>query len=112
MKRVFVSVPFNGRTKEDIEKELTEVAQEYKEFLDEFESDPNVKDKIIFVSNYNLTTMQRKIAESKKHPKIWYLGLALQTIADCDDVTFSKDWAKADGCKLEKWVYNHYMKES
>ena len=112
MKKVFVSVPFNGRTKEDIEKELAKVAKEYKEFVDEFESDPNAKDKIIFVDNFYLTNMQVEIGKSKKHPDLWFLGLALQKMSDCDDVAFSKDWPKANGCKLERLAYNHYMNES
>lgn len=103
MKRVFVSVPFAGRTESEIRIDMEETILEYLK---------SNKDECIFVDNYDIDKYDRIVASGCKYPNVYYLSLALNQISRCDDVIFSKNWEKARGCRVERLVYDLYFNKS
>lgn len=92
MKKIFVSLPMNGRDKRDIIGERNKVFLKYKlygkdvEILDnlfDFESDNPIK----------------------------YLAKSIELLADADVVHFCNGWEKARGCRIEHEVAVAYGKE-
>lgn len=94
--RVFVSLPMNGKAIAEINEDLDRIVNKVmnvEPFLD-----------AEFVTAY--TTIEP--GEGVKHDRVWYLGRAIQILSICDAVIFSKDWVKANGCKMEKRIAETY----
>lgn len=85
MKKLFISQPMKGKTKEEIlavRKEATEMAEVMVggpfEVIDSFFED----------------------APAGAEP-LWYLGKSLQLLSTADLVIFTPGWDEARGCKIE-----------
>lgn len=111
MKKIFVSVPFKGRTEDEIKRAVQITANKY--IMKNYAGKPNpvFAKEIEFVDNYTLTDEEVETAKTVKHPKVYYLSLALRKMADCDDVIFADDWGGYYGCEMEHFVYSHFIKE-
>ena len=111
MKKIFVSVPFKDRTEDEVKRSLQIVANKY--IMKNYAGKPNpvFTKEIEFVNNYMLTDEEVETAKTMKHPKVYYLSLALRKMAECDDVIFDEDWGGYYGCVMEHFVYSHFIAE-
>lgn len=82
---VFISIPMNGRTDEQIDEERASIMAYLKELLGECEELPSH-----FRSEY----------ASKLRP-LECLGLALELMSHADVVVFARGWEEARGCRIE-----------
>ena len=90
----FVSVPMARRKKKDILEDIGYMAKCYPESE--------------IVHNYNEKTPPKRVI----HKDVWYLGQALQKMAECEDVVFcNKEWRNSKGCVIERLVYDFYFKD-
>lgn len=88
---VYISMPMNGKSKEDIEARRTEIEQlMIKRF-------PN--DKINIIDS---------IYRGEKKGPVWCLGYSVSMMNDADLVVFDKGWRNARGCKIEYDVCAYY----
>lgn len=99
--KVFISIPFKGRTDEAIKHDIHQLKNQFAEFY----LKKNLC-KIKFVDNFI-----EKPADSER---LYCLGEAIKKLGDCDIVIFGKDFHKADGCMIEyevAWRYGIKMYE-
>lgn len=93
MKKIFLSLGFNGRTEEDVMSDIDNakkwICSNYPE--EEFE----------FVHNYDYIGGNR----------IECLGEAIKKMSTCDHVYFINDWFFHKGCMVEKKVCELYKIE-
>lgn len=95
-KRVFISVPMNGRTDGEIKDDIQCGKDTYLE--------KHPYEDIEFVDNYI-----EEEAPFCKNPALFYLGESIKKMATCDDVVFCGNWGKARGCLVERTVYDLYI---
>ena len=96
MKKVFISMPMNGKSDEIITKEFKAIK---KRVLDIF-GGCEVIDSVF--SNFDL--------ENNANTPIHYLGRSIELLADADIVYFAKGWEMARGCLIEYQVAKTYGK--
>jgi hypothetical protein len=96
MKKVFISMPMNGKTDEEI---INEFKATKKRVLDIF-GGCEVIDSVF--SNFDL--------ENNANTPIHYLGRSIELLADADIVYFVKGWEMARGCLIEYQVAKTYGK--
>ena len=109
MKKIFLSLPFNGRTNKEIHIEIKKMIDKY---CLEHDITPSmvVNGEVVFVNNYDARSDITIEQLSKcKHNRLLYLGEAIKLMAECDEVIFSENYEKAKGCKVEKTVYDLYF---
>lgn len=110
MRRVFISVPMNGRTEIEIFEDMSKAMGEYAKRIN-----PNDTAKVLlttdFIHNHYVTERIKKAASTSKHPRLIYLAEALRQMASCDEVIFAGDWEHADGCCVERLVYERYFEK-
>lgn len=86
-KKLFISIPMSGRSEEDIDKEMKNIASIYKskgyEIIDSF------LDMIDGDRTYNL-------------------GKSISILNDADYVVFAPGWDRSRGCQIEKFVCDMY----
>lgn len=94
-KKVFISLPMNGKTDEEI-KDTIEYSRRY--LTDRFKN------------KYELEFLDTFINEetTSKNPGLWYLGKSLEILADADIAFFCGGWDSARGCKLENQAAYEY----
>ena len=98
MKKVFISVPMKGRTKENIEKSIEKMKKVATAYLDE---------ELEFVN----TIVQDKppYETNKEHTAVWYLGKSLEILSQCDIFLGVYDtFPKYKGCYIENKVADTY----
>lgn len=88
--KVFISMPMNGKTREEIIARREEITDLLKIRFPGQEID--VIDSVI---------------ESDKGP-VWCLGRSIQLMEDAELVIFDKNWRSARGCKVENNVCAYY----
>jgi hypothetical protein len=91
MKKIFLSLGFSGRTKEEIQKEI-EAAKDY--IKRSYYPDEEVQ----FVDNYDYAGSNR----------VECLGEAIKKMSVCDKVYFINNWFSYKGCLIEKKVCYDY----
>lgn len=110
MKKVFVSVPMAGKSKIEIDYLFKEAIQEY--LMKDIHGDLRLYDEArrntIFVHN-NDGIEKHVDVRNAKIPNLVHLGVAINRMANCDDVIFAKGWENARGCQVEKLVYDLYF---
>lgn len=83
--KIFISLPMNGRTDEEILAEIDRIHSKYgknnTEFIDSF-IEENVEDGYATIP-------------------LAYLAKSLDLMAKADTVIFAKGWEKARGCRIE-----------
>lgn len=93
--KVFVSVPMRGYTDEEIEKNISRMIEIAKVLLKD-------KGRAVFVDSFHLTNDQLiNAAKNVKHENLYYLGRALQLMADCDAVIVPEYTWPYRGCNTE-----------
>ena len=96
MKKVFISMPMNGKTDEEIVKEFKSIKKRVLELFDGCQ----VIDSVF--SNSDL--------DNNANTPIHYLGRSIEMLADADVVYFAKGWEKARGGLIEYQVAKAYGK--
>ena len=96
MKKVFISMPMNGKTDEEIVKEFKSTKKRVLELFDGCQ----VIDSVF--SNFDL--------DNNANTPIHYLGRSIELLADADIVYFARGWDKARGCLIEYQVAKTYGK--
>lgn len=94
MKRVFISIPMNGKTCQDIQEEMMQLTLKAEKQLGD--------DVILLQSIFEL--------EENTSP-IVYLARSIEKMASADVVFLARDWEKARGCIIEHLVAKLYDKE-
>lgn len=95
MKKVFISIPMNGRPEEEI---LTEIEEITNYIHHTFGEDIDVI--------HSLWTPEP--IKSYPNPRVYYLSWALLKMGSCDTVAFAKGWREARGCRIEEQVAIEY----
>lgn len=90
--KLFISLPMNGRSEDDILSELEFIGNKFKAYYDIIDSyhqedDPNGID---------------------KYSGVWYLGRSIQLMRTANLVVFAKTWTSARGCIIEHRVCELY----
>ena len=96
MKKVFISMPMNGKTDEEIVKEFKSTKKRVLELIDGCQ----VIDSVF--SNFDL--------DNNANTPIHYLGRSIELLADADIVYFARGWEKARGCLIEYQIAKTYGK--
>lgn len=98
--KVFVSVPMNGRTDDDINEDIIDAIQKdaaiYNLMSDTFKA---YNEKTKYVTNQHCKKPEPE--EEVKHEALWYLGNAFIEMSKCDRVVYAGEWQKARGCMME-----------
>jgi len=111
MKKVFVSVPMTGKSFYEVQHLIDEAIQEYliKDIHGDLRLYDEAKRNTKFVHNNDGTIEKYIDASNAKIPNLVYLGVAINRMANCDDVIFARGWENAKGCQVEKLVYDLYF---
>lgn len=97
MKKLFVSCPMNGRTKEQILKSMKIGRRIAELYFDEEE---------LLVTN---TLVYKKPPEYIKNERIWYLSKSLEFLAEADYCVVANVYPYGDrfeSCKMEETIIN------
>ena len=97
--KVFISMPMKSKSTQQVKVEMDKVFDYIKEKLPEAELIDSVVD-----------GADKEIAIKGDSVGAWYLGKAIQLLAEADIVFFVNDWAKYRGCFLEHEVAKKYGK--
>lgn len=110
--RVFLSLPFRGRSNDDIEKSIEGMRKWFfaTQTVDGRSYNYN---EIQFVDNHKfspetdgITDVPSKVFTSAT--SVYCLGEAIKMMARCDLVVFSPDWINATGCRMEMDICRAY----
>lgn len=88
---VFISMPLNGKTFEEIEKRFEEIQKILKARF------PDQEIKII-----------DSLWKKDKRDPVWCLGYNIMAMSTADLVVFDKNWYKTRGCNIEYNVCTRY----
>lgn len=98
MKKVFLSVPMKGRTKEQIEQSINKI----KEITQAFCKGEDIE----FI---NTIVQDRPPYETdESHTAIWYLGKSLELLSECDLLVTLDCHYEFNGCDVECQVARRY----
>ena len=99
MKKVFLSVPMKGRTKENIEKSLEKMRAITKVALE--------NEEIEFIN----TLVEEKPPYETNNQAVWYLGKSIELLSQADILVCvdTPYWMRAHGCENEKRIFQDYM---
>jgi len=89
--KVFISMPMNGKTKEEIANRMAEIGEMLKTRF------PHDK----------IEVLDSLIKDTSNGP-VWCLGRSIMIMSHADLVVFDKDWRLARGCKVEFDVCSYY----
>lgn len=96
--KVFISVPMNGRTNENIFRDMDNAKIEIKKQLPD-------KD-IEFVHNFIGEEELKSVVE--KNIPMYCMAKAVEKMANCDYIYFCDGWVDARGCRVEKSIAESY----
>lgn len=94
MKKIFISMPMNGKTDKKIKEELE---QAKRRIIDGYSSD------VEFVDNY--------FGNTETEDPIEMLGKSISLMAQADAIYFCDGWESARGCRIEHEVALSYVKD-
>lgn len=94
--KLFISLPQNGRTYEDVEIEKSNILA-----WAEHEAAP---DAVQLIDSY----VHEDAPVDGDRAGVWYLGESLKRLATADFVVFATGWSGARGCRIEKAVCETY----
>lgn len=98
---VFISLPMSGRTNAEILHDIYQAKEWY------LLSQRKPIEDVAFLTNFGAEFIQRP--ETKKELEaVWFLGAAIQKMAQCDEVLFWGQWGTARGCLIEREVAIKY----
>lgn len=93
MIKVFISMPMNGRTEDEIRKEAATFFELYKH------NNGLSTDECSLISP--CAESFEPLKHDVKHTRLGYLARSLGALADCDRCVFVPGWSKAKGCIIE-----------
>ncbi len=96
MKKLFISQPMKGKTKEEI--------------LQERDSALNLA-KDLYGEDFKLIDSYIEKVPKNVDESLWCLGRSLQMMAEADFVYFANGWENARGCKIEHICAGDYYKD-
>ena len=108
-RQVFVSVPMNGRTPEEIWEDIWKAKENYRR--ERGWSKMEVTERVNFVTNFRYMPSLEKEARKAKHPPLIFLSKAIWRMAKCDEVIFGGDWMNYRGCLVEHLIWEKYFKK-
>ena len=97
--RVFLSLPFRGKTDEEIFKHMSIMKAKFITKHPEFEN-------VAFVDNFIKDLDD--IDEKYKHKYIAFLSKAIEKLATCDAIYIGIGADAANGCIVEDYIAAHY----
>lgn len=98
MKNLFISIPMNGRSAEDIIADQKAIVSKAEKIVGE---------KLQMIEScLDITVADNR--EEIRHDPVWYLGRSIQLLATADYVYFADGWKNARGCKLEHAIAEAY----
>lgn len=107
-KSVFISLPMSGREDEEIQKDIADAKQQYLMETGLSESDvyfynnlDGGKTALRFEKDLAEENGANWIAPPEDKMSLWYLGIALNNLAYCDEAIFYGNWQGARGCLVE-----------
>lgn len=107
MKRVFLSLPLSGRTREEIDADIARMKSLFL-LNNPFEEG----EEIIFIENSGMTEddIDPTQLSNAVTPNLLYLGAAIMKMAICDAVVFLEEYGNsmARGCQIEFMVARKY----
>lgn len=93
MKKVFISQPMKGKSKEEILQERMEAVKKV--------SEKYINEEVVILDSY--------FEDFPKDARpLYYLGKSLELLSECDVAVFAKGWKDARGCKLEHECAKQY----
>ena len=101
--KVFISQPMHALTDQDIIENREIIISYFKNELYHGEEEVEFISTIDDEYNKNL-----KEEDIKGNSRIFYLGHAIQRLAEADMVVFAPDYNKAKGCMVERYVCELY----
>lgn len=90
--KIFISLPMNGLTDEEIHIEMNRIASKFKEKYDIIDT---------FIQ-------EESPHDSSNNSGVWYLGRSIQLLSSADIVVFHKNWTSARGCMVEHRICELY----
>lgn len=87
MKKLFISQPMRGKSKEEILETRLEVIKMAEKLT---------KETFEIIDSY-----MAEASTTKAHPSLWYLGESLKFLSDADIAVFAPGWKEARGCRIE-----------
>ena len=89
--KVYISMPMNGKTDEQIKNELDAISERLK---------------LAFVSDIEVISsfINKEAPVKADRAGAWYLGESLKMIAQADLVYFAEEWFLSRGCTFERDV--------
>lgn len=90
---VFISVPMNGRSNDEIWNDVNEA----------YEAIPK-----IFPDQELAIVYNQMQAGPECAGRLYFLGSAIQKMSGCDAVYFCKGWESAKGCQVEHYICELY----
>lgn len=93
MKKLFISQPMNGKSKEEILADRKDALRCAREI---------VGDEIEVIDTYFETN------QDVKNTALWFLGRSLELLATADVAYFAPGWKNARGCKIEHICAEQY----
>ena len=91
MKKVMISQPMNGKTKEQINAERESVVKE-----------------LLEKGYETIGTVFAESPEEAQNKPVWYFSKAIEAMSTVDAVYFMEGWEEARGCKLEHQIAEAY----
>ena len=88
MKKLFISLPMAGKSKDEIRKRMAEY-KENAEYL--------MGEELELIDSF----IEENIPNSIKDVGVWCLGRSIAMMADADVVYFGRGWRSARGCLVE-----------
>ena len=100
MKRVFVSIPMNGRSYQEIKKDMQRVILKL--------NGHKLKNTEYKLINSLLNFDKIKFSKECRNKSVECLGRSIKYLATSDIAYFCKGWKKARGCKIEHEIAKQY----
>ena len=93
MLKVFISLPMNGKSNEQIKAEQQEILKKLPKTDQEIEL---------------LNSVIDEWAPGDSNPGLWYLAKSIEIMSRADIVMFAPDWKTARGCIVEEMCADRY----
>lgn len=98
MKYVFLSLPINGKTDEEVRIARSQARNEIQSIL--------YNESLEFIDSWITEQPPYHLTGSKIG--LWYLAKSLEKLADADVIYCAKDWTNYRGCVIEKDAAKQY----
>lgn len=100
MIRVFLSLPMNGRSEDEIQKQISQMILQIRD------SELFDNEEIQYIDNRNYKPLE--LMSEAREPRLLYLGQAIKKIGCCDVLALGSGWTNARGCRIERAVADEY----